>query len=81
MHTPDADERADGAAPMQLDLDEDTVAHYEARAHAAGRTLEAQLLYELKVNRGLCPPDPGDEEARERRRVFRRIFSQSPLMG
>jgi hypothetical protein len=43
--------------------------------------LEAQISYELKVTHGLCPPDPGDDEARDRRRLFGRIFTKRPLMG
>ena len=49
-----------------------------ARAEASGRTLSAQLVYELQVNRGLCPPGPGDREATERGQLFRRIFTQRP---
>jgi hypothetical protein len=66
---------------MWATLDEETVAHYETRAHAAGRTLNAQLCYELEVNHGLCPPDPGDLEATHRGEIYRRMFTGHPLNG
>jgi hypothetical protein len=66
---------------MDVWLDEDTLAHYQARAQASGRTLEAQLVYELMVNHGFTVPDPGDLEATQRGQIFRRIFGYKPLNG
>ncbi|MCI0426910.1 MAG: hypothetical protein L0Z46_02695 [Nitrospiraceae bacterium] len=66
---------------IHVDLDEETVAHYERRSEAAGRTLEAQLLYELEVNHGLALPDPGDVEATQRGQIFRRISTRRILQG
>ena len=66
---------------IHVDLDDETVAHYERRAEAAGRTLEAQIHYELEVNHGLALPDVGDVEATQRRQIFRRISTRRILQG
>lgn len=71
----------EGDEALSVTLSEETVAHLEARALAAGRTLNAQMCYELAVNHGLRPPDPGDVEATERGQIFRRIFTRRPLNG
>lgn len=62
-------------------LDDETVAHYARRAEAAGRTLEKQILYELKVSHGLTVPDPGDVEATQRGQLFRRMSRGRILQG
>ena len=66
---------------FEVTLNAETVAHYETRAHAAGRTLNAQLCYEPEVNHGLRPPDPGDLEATQCGQVFRRMFQGRILQG
>jgi hypothetical protein len=66
---------------MDVWLDEDTLAHYQARAQASGRTLETQLVYELMVNHGFTVPDPGDREATQRGGIFRRMIGHTPLNG
>jgi hypothetical protein len=71
----------EGDEALNVTLNAETVAHLETRALAAGRTLNAQLCYELAVNHGLCPPDPGDVEATQRGQIFRRIFKGRPLNG
>jgi hypothetical protein len=55
--------------------------HYAHRAHAAGRTFEEQIIYELSVNHGLTVPDPGDTEATQRGFLFRGIFERHLLHG
>lgn len=66
----------------EIELDKETIEHYEARAAAAGRTLNDQIIYELNVHRGLVEPDPGDLEAEWSRRVFSRLLGhRPPLMG
>jgi len=62
-------------------LDEETWAYYAARAQASGRTLEAQIVYELQVNHELAVPDPGDVDATQRGQVFRRMRSGALLQG
>lgn len=66
---------------IHVDLDEETVAHYEQRSEAAGRTLEAQIRDELAVNHGFTVPDVGDVEATQRGQIFRRIFKGRILQG
>ena len=66
---------------IHIDLDEETVAHYEQRAEAAGRTLEAQIRYELAVNHGFTVPDFGDVEATQRGQIFRRMSKGRILQG
>ena len=51
-----------------------TAAHLARRAQAAGRTLEKQILYELKIVHGGAVPDPGDVEATQHGQLFRRMF-------
>lgn len=63
---------------VSLDLDEDLIEFLDARATRAGRSLQDQLSYELKLNRGLAVPDPWDQEGRERGAVFRLFLSGSP---
>ncbi|MEO5631440.1 MAG: hypothetical protein ABIQ24_07510 [Nitrospiraceae bacterium] len=62
-------------------LNEESLAHYETRAHDAGRTVEAQLRYELEVGLGLTVPDPGDREATQRGQLYRRIRQRRILQG
>jgi negative regulator of replication initiation len=64
-----------------VEIDQEVYEYIAPRAERSGRTVAAQLVYELQVNRGLAPPDPGDDEARERGRLFKRIFSKRPLLG
>ena len=66
---------------VHVTLDEETVAHYEQRAESAGRTLEAQLGYELEVAHGVTMPDPGDGEATQRGQLFRRMSKGRTLQG
>ena len=66
---------------VNVTLDAETLAHYEARAQASGRTLEAQIRYELEVNHGGTVPDPGDAEATQRGQLFRRMFRGRILQG
>ena len=66
---------------LHVTLSEVMTAHYEQRAESAGRTLEAQLRYELEVNYGLTMPDPGDLEATQRGQIYRRIHAHQPLRG
>lgn len=66
---------------LWVTLDAETAAHEARRAEAAGRTLETQLRYELEVNHGWCPPDPGDVEATPRGQIFRRMFQGRILQG
>lgn len=66
---------------FDLELDEEAHDHYAARAAAAGQTLDQQIVYELSIHRGLGRPDPGDEEAGQRGRLFERIFNKRPLLG
>ena len=66
---------------VRIDLDEETMAHYERRAEAAGLTLEKQLRYELEVNHGFTLPDPGDGEAIRRGQLFRRMYQERILRG
>lgn len=66
---------------IHVDLDDETVAHYARRAEAAGRTLNAQLIYELSVNHSRAVPDVGDVEATQRGQIFRRIFKGRILQG
>ena len=66
---------------VQFTLDEETVAHYQQRAEAAGRTLEEQIIYELNVGHGLAVPDPGDSEATQRSQIFRRMSKGRMLQG
>lgn len=81
MNIPE-DGSGDNLTRVDIELDDETLHHLEARALAAGRTLSEEITYLLKVHRGLVQPDLGDEEARERRGVFRRILGeQPPLMG
>jgi hypothetical protein len=80
MEEPDAREPEE-LEQVTVTLDAETLAHYETRAQASGRTVEAQIRYELEVNHGLCPPDPGDVEATQRGQIFRRIFAKTPLNG
>ncbi len=75
------EEGEESEIPIGEILDPETLAHYQARARAAGRTLSDQLVYEFKVNRGLCQPDPADKEATERGELFRRMQTRSPLKG
>lgn len=79
MHQPTQDENEEEL--VNVTLDAETLAHYEARAHASGRTLEEQILYEFKVNRGDTVPDPGDAEATQRGQLFRRMHSGRILQG
>ena len=62
-------------------LDEETSARYDRRAEAGGRTLEKQILYELKVRYGLTVPDPGDVEATQHGQLFRRMVQGHILQG
>ena len=62
-------------------LNTDTVAHYERRAQAAGRTWIEQIIYELSVNRGLVLPDDGDREATQRANFLRRSRERRILHG
>lgn len=66
---------------MWVTLDDETAAHYARRAEAAGRTFEAQILYELKVDHGGTVPDPGDVEATQRGQLFRRMSQGRTLQG
>lgn len=66
---------------VQCTLDEETVAHYAQRAEAAGRTFEAQILYELQVDHGFTVPDLGDVEATQRSHVVRRMVQGRILQG
>jgi hypothetical protein len=66
---------------IHFNLDEETVAHFEQRAEAAGRTLETQLRYELEINHGFTVPDPGDVEATQRGQLFRRMSNGRILQG
>jgi hypothetical protein len=80
----DRDSRRSDEKPSRIVdvwLDEDTLAYYARRAETAGRTLEAQIVYELQVNHELIVPDPGDVEATQRGQVFRRMRSGSILQG
>jgi hypothetical protein len=43
--------------------------------------VEAQIVYELKVNHALTVPDPGDVDVTQRGQVFRRMRSGSILQG
>ena len=78
MEEPDARESEE---LVNVTLDAETLAHYEARAQASGRTLEEQILYELKVDHGFTVPDPGDVEATQRGQLFRRMFQGHILQG
>lgn len=71
----------DQGESVEAELDQESYEHFADRAERAGRTLEAQIIYELQVNRGLHLPDPGDDEAGDRRRLFQRMFTQRPLKG
>ena len=71
----------DPCESVEAELDQESYEHFANRAERAGRTLEEQIVYELQVNRGLRPPDPGDDEAGDRRRLFQRMFTQRPLKG
>ncbi len=62
-------------------LDEETAAHHARRAEAGGRTLEAQLRYELEVRHGRTVPDPGDVEATQHGQLFRRMSQGRILHG
>lgn len=62
-------------------LDANTIAHYERRAMAAGRSWLEQICYELAVNRGLVLPDHGDREAMQRANLLRRIREHRILHG
>jgi len=66
---------------VQFTLDEETVTHYARRAEAAGRTLEAQILYELTVDHGFSVPDPSDTEATQHGQLFRRMVQGRILQG
>lgn len=66
---------------VHVTLDEETLAHYDQRAEAAGRTLGAQLRYELEVVHGGALPDPGDREATQRGQLFRRMSTGRILQG
>ncbi len=66
---------------ISVELDPVTIAHYEARAQAAGRPLEDQLQYELQVDYGLTAPDPGDNDARHRGQLFQRMRQGHILHG
>ena len=70
----------DGEAIAAM-LDGETVAHYEARAQAAGRTWLEQIVYELSVNRGMVLPDPGDREVRQRINLLCRSREHRILHG
>ena len=69
------------ATLVRVDLDAKAVAHYARRAAAAGRTLEEQILYELKVDHGFTVPDPGDVEATQRGHMFQRMVRGRILQG
>jgi len=62
-------------------LNEETLAYYETCGHAAGRTLEKQILYAVEVCLGLTVPDPGDREATQRGQLYRRIRQRRLLWG
>jgi hypothetical protein len=57
---------------VRVELSQDIMTHYARRAEAAGRTLQAQLCYELAVYHGLLVRDPGDIEAVQQSRFTRR---------
>jgi hypothetical protein len=75
------EDREDGGELVDVELDEETLAHCEARAQASGRTLEEQINYELRVNHELSPPDPGDQEAAQRGELFSRMRNGDTLNG
>ncbi len=75
------DPEHDGMEELTVYLDQDSYDYVAERAERAGRSVGDQLVYELKVNRGLCTADPHDEEARQRGQIMRRIFSHRPLRG
>jgi hypothetical protein len=66
---------------VRVTLDEETLARYARRAEAAGRTVEAQLRYELEVCLGLTLPDPGGRAATQHSQLYRRMFARTPLNG
>jgi len=74
------DDREDEAL-VEFTLDAQTVAHYARRAEAAGRTFEAQILYELTVDHGFTVHDPGDTEATQQGQFFRRMVQRRILQG
>lgn len=62
-------------------MDDETERFYSERAIKAGRTLEEQLCYELRVNHRLCLPDPGDEEATQRAVLLHRMWTGNIQRG
>ena len=62
-------------------LNEETLARYERRADAAGRTVEEQIRYHVKVCLGLSVPDPGDRDATQSAQLHRRIRQRRLLWG
>lgn len=75
------DQAHDEWCEIETEIDADLYEKLEEKASLSGRTVSAQLVYELKVNRGLVNADPHDEEARLRGQVFRRIHARQPLHG
>ena len=71
----------EGKTFVPIVLDEDAMAYYQGRAHVAGRTLEAQICYELSVTRGLVAPDPGDEDAAPPAALLRRMRTHAVRWG
>ena len=75
----DGDREDDVVVPVTLN--EAEVAHVQRRAEFAGRTLEAQIRYEMEVVFGLTLPDPGDRAATQQGQLYRRMFQHRPLQG
>jgi len=66
---------------IELHLSEDVIEDLTERGKLRGRTLEEQIRYELEVNHGLRPPDPGDTEQAEFARLHQRMTKGQPLQG
>lgn len=62
-------------------LNAETVARYERKAKAAGRTVEQQIRYHVEVCFGLTVPDPGDREGTQHAQLHRRIRQRRCLWG
>lgn len=75
------DDSAPHGEPTYIELDADIYEYVAKRAAQTGRTVGAQLLYELKARFGLIPLDPGDHDARMARQVLGRSVRKRPLFG
>lgn len=68
------DDLQDFAEFLSAHLVEQSQRFYTMRAHAAGRTLAAQLVYEFKVMLGYLNPDSDDGYGTRTRQLFLRAL-------